>query len=94
MSIIRKRGKWIICIIGTIIYGIYNVIQTLIAIIMAGVSPVSTKDIVLSISLILLVLIDKIFWYKVLKDRVELIVISILTYIITVTVCWSYLITL
>lgn len=96
MGIIKRREVHIILsVVFTALYALYNTFQILLAIIAVGVQPVKTTDILISISLIAISLLDKVLWYNTLKNKDKgVIVCSIITYIVSLILYWSYLITL
>ena len=67
----------------TIIYAMYNILQVFIALVFMGVKPVEIIGIVVGVTLISLMILDKIIWYTVLKklENKTLTVTSLISYV-------------
>ena len=67
----------------TITYAMYNILQVFIALVFMGVKPVEVIGIVAGVTLISLMILDKIIWYTVLKklENKTLTVTSLISYV-------------
>lgn len=67
----------------TITYAMYNILQIFIALVFMGVKPVEVIGIVVGVTLISLMILDKIIWYTVLKklENKTLTVTSLISYV-------------
>lgn len=67
----------------TITYAMYNILQIFIALVFMGVKPVEVIGIAVGVTLISLMILDKIIWYTVLKklENKSLTITSLISYV-------------
>ncbi len=67
----------------TITYAMYNLLQVFIALVFMGVKPVEVIGVAVGVTLISLMLLDKIIWYTVLKklENKSLTITSLISYV-------------